>query len=258
MQRPDRAWTPLVRLAYHWLVSQTRNSFRLKKFETYFQQENEYIIFVGVPLAKPTGWERVILLESDSLCDANLRRYKIDEIKSWVVAYSNTAEILDSEGLFYPLPAGVKSIMVQRDSQMPEFSVEDIGRGLRLVRIEFGPSPTHPEKSGRYYSTRLTNLSNEKIRCLSFGGFIRTGQRFKLSTVTRSLYSASQFEEWYAVRRGGWIEPRESVCDPSNYGGADSYWVYYFETEQNRQFHVGARYVKPAGLRRLLPFLKFG
>jgi hypothetical protein len=238
-------------------LNPTRNSFRLKKFETYFQQRNEYAMFVGVPLVMPTGWEKVIQLEGDSLSGVNLRRYNIDEIKSWVVAYSNSGEILDSEGLFYPLPTGVKSIMVQRDSKMPEFSAEDLRRGRQMVRIEYGPSPTHPEKSGRHYSTRLTNVSPEKIRCLSFGAFIRMGASFKLSTATRSLYSASQFEEWYAVRRGGWIEPKESVCDPSNYGGgANTCWVYYFETDQNRHFHVGERYVQPAGLRRLLLFLK--
>jgi hypothetical protein len=259
MQQTGSVVDSIGRVAYHRLVDPAGNSFRLKKFQTYFQQRNEYAMFVGVPLSKPTGWERVIPLEGDVFCGVNLRRYKIEEIKSWVVAYANSGEIVDSEGLFYPLPIVVKSIMVQRDSHMPEFSPEDLGRGLRKVRIEYGPSPTHPEKSDRYYSTRLTNISNERIRCLSFGGFERKGERFKLANVTRSLYSASQFEDWYAVQRGGWIEPKESVCDPSNYGGgANTYWVYYFETDQNRRFHAGANQTKPCGLRRLLAFLKFG
>jgi hypothetical protein len=239
-------------------VNQDRDLFRRKKFITYFQQQHEYKIFVGIPSPKPTEWEEVIQLEGDSVCCAELKRYKIDELRSWVVAYSTTGEILDSEGLFDPLPAGVRSIMVQRDLHMPEFSAEDIRQGMQFVKIDYGASPTHPNKSGNYYSTRLTNISDKKIRCLCFGGFAKHGKNFKLGTVTRSLYSANQFEEWYAVRRGGWIEPNESVCDPSNYGGGpNKYWVYYFETEQGRKFHVGERYVSLTVLHRLLAFLKF-
>jgi hypothetical protein len=166
-----------------------------------------------------------------------------------VVAYSGTGEIVDAENLFAPLPPGVNFIKSET-LPIPKFTEADLQRGHALVKIQFGKSPTHPNYS-RYYSTSLTNISRHKIRCHSFGGYCMTKDGLKLFTVTSTLFSSNQFEEWYGVRRGGWIAPNETVCDPSNYGRG-CIWVYHFETDQNDKFHAGAECPSTSFLGRLL------
>jgi hypothetical protein len=78
----------------------------------------------------------------DTLVAANLRVYPVKEIRSWVVAYSDTEEIVDSENLFAPLPPGVNGILSQ-ELPLPDFSTADLRRGRVLLRIQFGKSSTH-------------------------------------------------------------------------------------------------------------------
>lgn len=227
---------------------------RRRKFNRYFAQRNNYRIFVGIPLAQPRSWDEVLGFENDTLTAADLRIYGIGDIRSWVVAYANTGEIVDAENLFAPLPPGVNFIKSEK-LPLPKFSDADLRHGRTLIRIRFGKSPTHPENPA-YYSTSLTNISRHKVRCLSFGGYLRTNEGFKLSTVTRTLFSASQFIEWYGVRHGGWIEPGETVSDPSNYG-LNGFWVYHCETDQTIKFHAGGNCPSSSFLGKLLkPFLR--
>jgi hypothetical protein len=209
---------------------------RRQKFRCFFAQRNDYLIFVGIPLVQPRGWDQVLALEKDTLVAANLRAYRIEDVRSWVVAYPDTGEIVDAENLFAPMPVGVCSIKGET-LPLPKFTSNDLERGRILVKIRHGKSSTHAKNSA-YYSTSLTNISSGKIRCNSFGGYRNTKEGFKLFTVTDTLFSASQFEEWYGVRRGGWIEPGETVSDPSNYGRG-CVWVYHCETSQGIKFCVG-------------------
>ena len=221
---------------------------RRAKLESYFRQGQDYRVFVGVPLENPMGWDEVFSMEGDALWGADLRAYPIAEASSWVVCYANL-ELVDGEGLFEPLPEGVTQIRAT-SAEMPRFKAGDLKAGLRLVSIEFEQSPTHPRERW-YYLTRLTNLSGERIRCLAFGAYVKGAVGFVLSNVTGSLFSAEQFEEWYGVRRGGWIEPGESVADPTNYG-SQCYWVYYFETESGGRFHTGRELRLPGFWRQFL------
>ena len=211
---------------------------RRQKFQRFFAQRNDYRIFVGVPLAQPRGWDQVLALEIDALAAMDLSSYPIKDIRSWVVVYSGTGEIVDAENLFAPLPPGVNFIKSEK-LPLPKFTEIDLQQGRALVRIEFSTSPTHA-KDPAYYSTTLTNVSKHRIRCHAFGAYRKTADGFKLFTVTGTLFSANQFEEWYGVRRGGWIAPDETVCDPSNYG-RDCVWVYHCETDQNLKFHAGCQ-----------------
>jgi hypothetical protein len=217
-------------------MDETTTMTRRQKFQRFFAQRNDYRFFVGIPLAHPRGWDQVFALETDTLAAANLRGYRIENVRSWLVAYSETGEILDAENLFEPLPPGVNFIMSGK-LPLPKFSDADLQHGRTLIRIQFSRSSTHP-KTANYYCTSLTNISTSKLRCHSFGAYRITRDGFKLFTVTGTLFSASQFEDWYGVRRGGWIEPGETVSDPNNYG-RDCIWVYHCETNQNVKFHVG-------------------
>ena len=229
-------------------MDDTATMARRQKFQRFFAQRNDYRIFVGIPLVQPRSWDQVLALKMDTLTGMDLRAYPIKDIRSWVVAYSGTGEIVDAESLFAPLPAGVNSIKSETLS-LPKFTSADLDRGRALIKIQFGRSPTHSSNPA-YYSTSLTNISSHKIRCHSFGGYRRTKDGFKLSTVTGKLFSASQFEAWYGVQRGGWIEPGETVCDPSNYGRG--LWVYNCQTDQSTRFHVGDQYPPISVLGRLL------
>jgi hypothetical protein len=222
---------------------------RRQKSRHFFAQRHDYCIFVGIPLAQPRGWDQVLALEMDTLVAANLRAYRIEDVCSWVVAYPDTGEIVDAENLFAPLPVGVCSIKSET-LPLPKFTSNDLERGGTSVKIQHGRSPTHPKNSA-YYSTSLTNISSRKMRCNSFGFYRNTKEGFKLFTVTGTLFSANQFEEWYGVRRGGWIESGETVSDPSNYGRG-CVWVYHCETDQNIEFHVGAKCPSAGFLRQLL------
>jgi hypothetical protein len=218
-------------------MTQPRASARRQKFRSYFGQKNDYRIFVGVPPGQPKRWDEVFKLEDEMLMGADLRAYSIQAIHSWVVAYAGTGEVVDGEGLFEPLPEGIISIIREANIVAPRFSSADLDNGRAMAQIRFGPSPTHPEKTA-YYSTALTNISNTKFSCYAFGAYRRTIFGFRLCNVTGALFSAGQFAEWYGVRRGGWIEPNETVCDPSNYG-SNCTWVYHCRTGEGVVFHVG-------------------
>jgi hypothetical protein len=209
---------------------------RRQKLAAYFTQQNDFRFFVGVPLDEPIEWDEVFSMEGDQLCGADLRAYAIGDVTAWFVCYAGTLEMVDAEGLFAPLPEGVTEIQ-KTEAAMPLFTQRDLDAGLRLVRIEFAESPTHPGDP-KYYQTTLVNCTGTKIRCVAFGAYVRVKGGFQLGNVTGGLYSAEQFEDWYGVRRGGWIEPRESVNDATNYGGP-CYWVYFFETESGLKFHAG-------------------
>ena len=229
-------------------MNDNATNMRREKFRRFFAQPNDYRIFVGTPLARPNRWSRVLALKTDALADSNLQDYPLKDIRSWVVAYTGTGEIVDAENLFVPLPEGVNNIKSQK-LPVPIFTDADLRFGRSLVRIQFGKSRTHSENPA-YYSTSLTNISNYKLRCHSFGNYRTANGGFVPSTVTGTLFSASQFEAWYGVRRGGWIEPGETVCDPSNYGRG-GVWVYHCETDQGTKFHTGERFPSISILEKL-------
>jgi hypothetical protein len=209
---------------------------RQQKLKTYFSQPIDLRFFVGVPLAEPTHWHEVFSLEGAQLYSSDLKVYDLQEVKSWIACYVTTFEIVDGENIFGPLPESITGLN-KTDAQMPPFRANDLRAGLKSVAIEFAPSPTHLNDKN-YYQTTLINNMNEPIRCLSFGAFRKSWFRFHLSTATGSLYSAAQFQDWYGVRRGGWIEPNERVSDPTNYGSS-CYWVYFLQTSNSKLFHTG-------------------
>src|SRR5260221_4132906 len=146
-------------------MSEPQALVRLRKFRSYFEQKNDYQMFVGVPEQQPREWDQVFQLEGAVLFAANLRKYALSDVGSWVVASATTGEVVDGEGLFEPLPDGVVSITRHPTLVVPKFTWEDLSRGGAKVVIQFGASPTHPGKA-THFSTALTNISKERIACV--------------------------------------------------------------------------------------------
>jgi hypothetical protein len=116
----------------------------------------------------------------------------------------------------------------------------EVSVGKPLI-VEFTESPIWPDDSN-YYSTTLTNISDEPVRVQQFGGFRRRWFKLRLNNVTGELYTKEQFQDWYNVQDDdGWIEPGQVVADYTNYGGSGGWWMYLGTTASGRDFVVGAK-----------------
>lgn len=120
-----------------------------------------------------------------------------------------------------------------------QLSEADLAEGTSIVRVELGPSTrADSTESRRFYSTRLTNFSTERVRVLKSAGYSKHGDHFELNTTTGRFFTATDFIEWYGVQ-GEWIEPGASVVDPNNFGTPPTMWAHYCETESGRRFVTG-------------------
>ncbi len=207
------------------------------QLRSYLAQGRNYRVYVGTPFDSPTEWQQVeVVGQTLSLAG---ERLELNEITAFLVVYPN-GEVLSAEQEFYPLPEGVTILETKPHPLQDILNPEELNGGQAFVKINFGPSvPRHKEPG--HYSTTLQNISDKKIRVLKFAGFTRSGTGFQLSTVTGDYFSADEFINWYGVAKDGWILPGQTVADPNNYGGSDGYWVYYFETEESKEFAAGAR-----------------
>jgi hypothetical protein len=124
-------------------------------------------------------------------------------------------------------------------SFLREIGLNDIEEGKKLIRVSF--SPSSQKADGKVlYATRLTNISQERVRILQFGGYVHKNQTtWLLNNAGGQLFGNSQFVEWYG-QKAVWIEPGESVCDETNYGFPPVLWGYHFETFDGKRFSTGA------------------
>lgn len=96
----------------------------------------------------------------------------------------------------------------------------------------------HENRKG-YYSTKVMNLSPEKVRVKKFGGYTFHNEAYVLSTITGGYFSEQNFQEWYGVDQDGWIKPGQILVEPNNYSGGKCYWAYFGVTESGRKFVAG-------------------
>lgn len=116
-----------------------------------------------------------------------------------------------------------------------------IEAGARRVVVRYGENTFIYRR--RYYSTSLTNKSNRPIRVLKFGGFVKDGTTYRLANFTGEWFSAQDFIDWYGVSSMGWIQPGETVCDESNYGGDnEGFWGYWCCNDADERFMAMAHY----------------
>lgn len=120
-----------------------------------------------------------------------------------------------------------------------EISIDSIQEGKKILRVNFSPSSEKADDKV-LYATTLTNISQERLRVLQFGGYLRKNQTsWLLNNIGGQLFSNYQFTEWYG-QKSAWIKPGESVCDGTNHGFPPLLWGYHFETFDGKRYSTGA------------------
>ena len=192
----------------------------------------DYKIFVGVPLETPERWRPATRGDNGELLIDDVE-IDVDDVRAFVVAYPG-GELLDHLGPPHELPDGVTAMATSDEVSDEQLRDADLEAGRSIVVIEYGPSAARP-RDWNHFSTKVTNISTERIRVLDFGGYTRAGPgTWKLNTVSGDRYSAAQFRAWYA-QQGEWLGPGESATDPNNYGGRPALWAYFCETESGKK-----------------------
>lgn len=207
----------------------------LKKFMV---RDREYLVFIGIPLNAPDHWLRVRAVEArEVICEGDLR-FPVSDVISCLVAYPN-GEILEAAKVFMPLPDGIDFIKSREEVIEDTLDLNELTPGQEYIRVLYGP-PKPSSKGAQVYSTRLVNISKERVRILRFGGYSFMNGKWKLHTINGGYFSAEQFRAWYGLGDSEWMMPGAAVEDPENYGGPHAVWAYFCETESGKKFVAGA------------------
>jgi len=207
---------------------------------SHLAEGRDYKYFVGVPLNAPKEWKqaktvgKTLSIENDQV--------DLDEIMAFIVAYPN-GKVLSAHREFFPLPEGTKFIETKLTPRKDILDLSMLKEGSAFVKISYSPSSSQRIKSD-HYSTSIRNISDQKIRVIKFGGFTKSGEVYRLNTISGDYFPADDFINWYDAPKNGWLQPGTTVSDPNNYGGGNGYWVYYFETEDGKKFAAGAKHPK--------------
>jgi len=211
-----------------------------QRVKHYFGEFDRYHFFVRISddgMGSPR-WRRVKSLVENTLETVEGELISFAEAKAILVAYPN-GEILTATGNVFPLPEGCRFL----EHKEPETDVLDmlkIEEGNRYLSITYAKSPSRNERGITYYSTRITNVSQEPVRIDRYGGYVNIDEKWTLHNASGAFYDSEQFLSWYGMTEGEeWIQPGESVCDPSNYGGIPAIWAYYFETQSGKKMVAG-------------------
>lgn len=212
---------------------------RQQRLERILRQRPELLAFVWMRGDARPGWLPVALAEGRPRFAAS--GAAVERPSGILLLYPRTRGVFHVEGGDpQVLPAG-GSYLESRGRSALALARRRVGTGWPL-EVGFAPSPIWPEGRSRCYETRLTNVAQEAVRVERFGGFRHGWLRLRLHTVTGAWFSADEFRDWYDVKDDeGWIQPGETVADPTNYAGPRSWWVYMGTTASGAKFIVGGR-----------------
>lgn len=204
----------------------------------YLQGGRSLQAFIGVPYKSPERWVKVsCVAEGRILCDDG-QIVDPRQIQTFIVAYSN-GELLDCEQVIFPWPDGIHEPK-RTPRSIDTITLNELADGSQFVRVTHSPSRM-PKTDKHYYSTTLTNLTDQRVQVLKFAGYTQiSGDKYQVRTITGGYFTAEQFRAWYGLNERKWIEPGQSVCDPENYGGPGTLWAYFCRTESGDEFVVGA------------------
>lgn len=201
-------------------------------------ERDDYSVLVGVPLSSPVKWATVTKIDNDTLSVDGCGSLPLSDVRAFIVAYPN-GQLLDCNAGGLALPEGISGLSPSADADRDTLELADLELGKQYVKVKYGSSTSRP-RDPNYYSTIVTNISNERIKVYRFAGYTKTSSGWTLFTVTNKFYSAEEFREWYGLRTNEWILPGESVNDPNNYGSRPVLWAYYCESESGKRFIAGS------------------
>ena len=206
-----------------------------QRVKHYFGEFDKYRFFVRLP---DNHWRRVKSLVENMLETEEGERIPYAEAEAILIVYPN-GEIVAEAGNVFSLPEGCRYL----EHKKHETDVLDMLRveeGNRWLSIAFAKSPVGKKDGVTYFSTRITNVSQEPVRVYRFGGYNNVSGKWTLFNGGGAFFDSDQFQSWYGLPEGEeWIRPGESVCDPSNYGGIPMIWAYYFETQSGKKMVAG-------------------
>ncbi len=198
-----------------------KNIYRLKHFITNDPHLRFYINACENPPFR--DWKKV---EPDKI--------DLQEVRAFIITYPS-GEVLDTFRAGSSLPDDVHYF------NGPVYKDDTEGFSKKRVRNDLAPVVhgkclSHPNDES-YYSTTLTNKTNQKIRVYKFAPMNKVFGIFYPSEPQYGYYSPLQFKEWFRVRdEDGWISPNEQVTDPDNWGSGKGFWAYFIEGENGDKF----------------------
>lgn len=158
-----------------------------------------------------------------------VNRSMITSLKEYIITYRN-GNIAHETQEFDNYPAEI-TFMQDREENHEVFTKAALTEGNSWFKINYSKSPIYPDDTN-YYESTITNRSNQKVQVLKFGGFEKLGSNmYKLNTITGDFFGSSDFNNWYMDSPDLWIENYETISDPINYGGKNSFWAYQIKTE---------------------------
>lgn len=212
------------------------------RLATHLKTRPDYRVFIGMPLDTPSNWLEGSAYSANDVTVEG-RAIPLQLIRSYLVVYPN-GQVLDSAGIFYPLPAGLVFLERGQEVKKDVLDLSTLESGRRFAEVTFGPCTT-PRGNRITYSTTLRNIGMIAFRVERFGGFSRKSGKYVLNTISGDYFSADEFQSWYGPLKDGWILPGESATDENNYGGRGGYWAYYCSTRDGHEFVAGGEV--PAG-----------
>ena len=222
-----------------------------QRLRAYAVQRDDYKFYVGIPFSDPEAWAKVLKVTAQTVVVEDRGEVLLEQIRAFLVTYPNGQVVDDVSvpGRYLLPPPGVQSLRASEKRRTGILTAADLELGKQFIAIAFGKCVLRPHDPG-YYSTRLTNISNHRVRILRFAAYANTKSGWRLSTVTRGFYTAEEFRVWYGLSGGEWIEPGRSVCDDNNYGGFPMLWAYDCESEDGAWFIAGEVIQRPLAIDR--------
>ena len=180
----------------------------------------------------------------DSTFINNETSMPIANTKIFVVSYRN-GDFIYKRGDAPSLPEDVQTdIILDEDFSKKSFPKEALETGAEWCEVIHEKSPVFKYQKN-YHQTRLTNISNEKIKVLRMGYFVKIpNNQYQLFTPERKYYTAENFRTWYTEDDSEWIAPGTSVFDPVNRSNKDTLWAYHIESESGEKYWVSKLYKK--------------